>query len=264
MTRSHFGHSAGWLLLGALACAPADSNDDAPPAAVQSAAAMPAPVVDSEAVRLLQASLDYLGNLPQFSVQVTNVREDLLDSGQRVDLVKTATATVSRPDKIRGSRLGAGVEQDLIYDGQTLTLYNPPERVYASVPAPPTIPEMFQFASDSLGLYIPITDLVWPDVFPLMMEDVTLAMVVDQELIGGVVCNHLLFSRPGVDFQIWIPAAGRPLPLKYIVTDPSTPARLSIISTLSDWNVNPVFAPGHFTFVPPAGTQAVPFLPLGD
>ena len=44
------------------------------------------------------------------------------------------------------------------------------------------------------------------------MQDVTLALNVGKEVIGGVKCDHLLFSRPGVDFQVWMPDSGAPLP----------------------------------------------------
>ncbi len=252
------------ILLGVLACAPPAPKDSGAVAMDEAAAPVAAAVVDSEAVRLLQRSMDYLGNLQRFRVEISNLREDLLPSGHRVDYHSVAVGTVVRPNRIRGSRLGAGVEQDLIYDGATLTLYNPPQKAYASVPAPPAIPGMFEMASDSLGLYIPLTDLIWPDVYPLLMEGVTMAAVVDNELVGGVICTHLVFSRPGADFQIWIPVEGPPLPLKYIVTDTGTPALLSIVSTMSKWDTNPRVTDDYFTFTPPAGAQQVPFIPLGD
>ena len=95
------------------------------------------------------------------------------------------------------------------------------------------------------------------------MQDVTLAMVVDKEVIGGVRCNHLLFSRPGVDFQVWVADGGPPLPHKYVVTDTGTPALLSVTSAMSGWNVAPAVADAQFTFVPPQGTKKISFMPLG-
>ena len=94
----------------------------------------------------------------------------------------------------------------------------------------------------------------------MLVQNVTLARVMDKEIIGGVTCDHLVFSRPDVDFQIWIPDTGDPLPMKYIVTDPATPALLSIVTTLSDWKVNQRVPAAVFTFVPPKGSQPVPFL----
>ena len=108
----------------------------------------------------------------------------------------------------------------------------------------------------------PVSDLVYRNAFPLLMQDVTLALVIDKEVIGGVKCDHLLFSRPGVDFQVWVAEGGTPLPHKYVVTDTGTPELLSITSIMSDWNVAPAAADAQFNFVPPQGTKAITFMPI--
>ena len=179
--------------------------------------ATPTTLVDPAAVKLLRGMTDYLSGLKQFSVQALNMREDLLESGQRVDFEVSSKVVVSRPNKLLAERKGHN--QMFYYDGKTLTLYNPSDKVYASVPAPATIEEMLDFARESLGLSYPISDLVYRNAFPLLMQDVTLALMIGKEVIGGVTCEHLLFSRPRVDFQVWIPDSGPPLPRKYVVTD---------------------------------------------
>ena len=131
---------------------------------------------------------------------------------------------VSRPNKLRAERKGDLIDQIFYYDGKTLTLYNPSDKVYATEPAPGTIEELFIHVYESLGFVVPISDLVYRNAFPLLMQDVTFAAVVGKSFIGGVKCDHLLFSRPGVDFQVWVADSGQPLPRKYVVTDTSTPA----------------------------------------
>ena len=218
--------------------------------------------VDPEAVKLLRRMTDYLGSLKQFSVRTQSTFEDVLDSGHRVDFDVSATVIVSRPNKIRAERKGELVDQVFYYDGKTVTLYNPTDKVYATVPAPGTFEGLFKFMYESLGVFIPVSDLVYPNAFPLLMQDVTFAVVVGKAVIGGVKCDHLLFSRPGVDFQVWVTDSGRPLPRKYIVTDRETPELLSVTAVMSDWNVAPAVADARFTFVPPKGTQAIDFMPF--
>ncbi len=207
---------------------------------------------------------DYLGGLKQFSVVALNMREDLLESGHRVDFEASSKVIVSRPNKLQVERKGDLADQIFYYDGKTLTLYNPSDKVYASMPAPPTIEEMLDFGRESLGLTYPISDLVYRNAFPLLMQDVTLALTIGKEVIGGVKCEHLLFSRPGVDFQVWIPDSGAPLPRKYVVTDTGTPELLSITTLLSDWDVAPAVVDSQFTFVPPKGTKAITFMKSSD
>ena len=220
------------------------------------------PAVDPASTQTLKRMADYLAGLKQFSVHTQNTLEDLLDSGHRVDFDVSATVIISRPNKLRAERRGERIDQIFYYDGKTLTLYNPPDKVYATEPAPGTIEELLDYSREELALTVPAADLVYSYAFPLLMQDVIFAKIVGKTFIGGVRCDHLLFSRPGVDFQVWVADGGEPLPMKYVVTDTTTPAQVSITTVMSDWNVAPAVADGRFTFVPPQGAKQITFMPF--
>ena len=221
-----------------------------------------APSVDPAAVQILQRMTDYLGDLQKFSVHTQNTLEDELDSRHRIDLDVSAGVIVSRPNKLLAERKGDLIDQSFFYNGESLTLYNPSDKVYATEPAPGTIEELLDFARESLGLIVPVADLVYRNAYTLLMQDVTLAMVVGKSVINGVTCDHLLFSRPGVDFQVWVADSGPPLPYKYVVTDTGTSARLSVTTVMSDWNLKPTAADTRFSFVPPQGVKQIAFMPF--
>ena len=250
MGRTSLRTAAAALALGMLALGAAPSSD----------LRAQAPAVDPEAVKILRRTTDYLSNLKQFSMRVQNTFEDVLDSGQRVDLDSTGLILISLPNKLRIERHGDRMDQIFYYDGKTLTLHNPRDHVYATEPAPGTIEEMFAFAGESLGLEVSLSDLLYRNSFQLLMQDVTAAVVVGKAVIGGVTCDHLIFSRPGVDFQVWVADAGQPLPCKYAVTDRGTPALLTISASLSNWNVAPAVTDAQFIFTPPSGAKTIPFL----
>ena len=222
-----------------------------------------ATAVDPAATQILQRMTEYLGSLQQFSVQTQNTLEDELDSGHKIDYDISAKVIISRPNKLHAERRGDLTDQIFYYDGKTLTLYNPVDKVYATEPAPGTIEGVLDFTRESLGLMIPAADLIYRNAFPLLMQDVTLAMMVAKKaVIGGVRCHHLLFSRPGVDFQVWIADSGQPLPYKYVVTDTGTSERISITTVMSAWNVASAVDDARFTFTPPKGASPITFLPL--
>jgi hypothetical protein len=218
--------------------------------------------VDPAATQTLQRMTDYLGSLKQFSVHTQNTLEDLLDSGQRVDIDISANVMVSRPNRLRAERKGELLDQAFYYDGKSLTLHNPSENVFATEPAPATIEEMLDYTRESLGLTVPAADLVYSNAYPLLMQGVTAATVVGKAVINGVTCDHLAFSRMDVDFQVWVADGEQPLPCKYVVTDKSTPALISISTVMSDWNIAPAGADASFAFVPPDGAMAISFMPL--
>jgi hypothetical protein len=218
--------------------------------------------VNPDATQILKRMTDYLGRLQTYSVHTQNTVEDLLPSGQRIDMDVAATVTVSRPSKLRAEREGDVVHQVFYYDGASLTLYDPDQQVYATVDAPKLIEPTLDFARESLGLNVPAADLVYRNAFSLLMEGVTSAMVVGKSVVGGVRCDHLAFSRPDVDFQVWVADSGDPLPHKYVVTDTATPARLSVSTTMTDWAVGPAVKEVSFSFSPPAGAKAIEFMTL--
>ena len=220
------------------------------------------PAVDPAAVQKLKQMTEFLDSLKQFSVQTQNTIEDLHVSGHRIDKGLAANVTVKRPDKLRAVRASELMDQRFFYDGKTLTLYNPREKVYATEAAPPTVEKMIDFARETVGIMLPAADLLYRNAFPLMMQDVTLAAVVGQAVIGGVKCDHLLFSRPGVDFQIWIAEGSKPWPRRYTVTETGTPALLSITTQLTGWNTSPAASDADFRFVPPKGTEPIRFMSI--
>ena len=220
------------------------------------------PAVDPAATQVLKKMTDYLSGLKQFSVHTENTFEDVLDTGQRVDYNISANVVISRPDKLYSERKGDDVDQTFYYNGKTLTLFNPSDEVYATEAAPATIEEMLDYVREALGLNVPVADLVYRNAFLLLMQDVSMAVVIGKSTIGGVSCDHLLFSRPGVDFQVWVADSDPPLPYRYIVTDTGLYARLSVSTTMSNWDTNPSVDDDRFTFVPPKEAKLISFMPF--
>jgi hypothetical protein len=221
-----------------------------------------APAVDPVAVQTLKRMTDFLDGLQRFSVNTQSIIEEMHFSGHRVDYDLSANVTVKRPNKMRAQRTGDLMNQRFFYDGKTLTVYNANEKVYATQTALDTIEEMITFARETVGILLPAADLLYRNAFPLLMQDATLAVVVGKAVVGGVRCDHLLFSRPDVDFQVWVSEGKQPWPRKYVVTETATPEKLAITTLLSNWNIAPAVDDAQFKFVPPNGTRATTFSQL--
>jgi hypothetical protein len=231
--------------------------------AVPASAASDAPAVDPAALRVLKQTTDLLDGLKQFKVSTQNIIEDMHVSGHRVDYDLSANVTVKRPNKLRADRTGDLMNERFFYDGKTLTLYSPSEKVWASQAAPETVDAMISFARETVGVLLPAADLFFSRAYPLMTADLSAAVVVGKALVGGIKCHHLLFVRPGAEFQVWVEDGARPWPRKYVVTETDTPEKLSITTFLTDWSDAPAVDDAQFAFVPPAGTSETRFIPYG-
>ena len=220
------------------------------------------PAIDPAAQEILKQMTDYLGGLKQFSVHTQNSLEDILSNGHRVDLNVSAEVIVSRPNKLRAERHGDLVNQLFFYNGRTLSLYNPTYNVYATEPVPDTFEGLFKHMYQTLGFGVPVSDLIYPNAFQLLMEDLSFATVIGKTYIDGKKCDHLLFSRPDVDFQLWVSDGSEPLPLKYVITDTTTDRNLSVSTLMTDWNVKPAVDESTFSFTAPEGSEKIDFMPF--
>jgi hypothetical protein len=219
--------------------------------------------VDADAAKILRRMTDYVGQLQRFSVDTASTLEVVLVSGQKLQFTSAARTTLQRPNKIRSERIGDVVSQTFYFDGRTLTIFNPGDGFYATVPAPSTIDAAMDFARESLDVIAPAGDLVTMDAYDRLMADVTVGFVVGQSVVGGVRCDHLAFRSGVVDWQIWIEAGDKPLPRKYVITSLDVDQAPQFELMMSNWSTDPVFTAEHFQFTPPPGAKAVAFLPVG-
>lgn len=232
-------------------------------AAVVLAAALPQAVpaqpagVSPEAKQLLRASTDYVAGLKRFSIETRNTLEVVLKSGQKIQFDHGVNVAVRRPNKLRAQRTGDLVDQDIFYDGKSLTVHNPGERMFAIAPVPGTLEEMLDHARTKLDIVAPAGDLIYSNAYDLLMQDVTDGFVVGKGVVEGVRCDHLAFRAPQIDWQIWIQEGDKPLPRKLVITskDVTNAPQFSVVITR--WNLAPKLPDSMFSFRQPKDARKV-------
>jgi len=213
-----------------------------------------------EARQILKASTDFLASQQRFTADTRNTLEIVLKSGQKIEFNSTGRQSIQRPNKLRAERTGDLVEQVFVYDGKSLTLASPQQKVYAQVPTPGTLEEMLDFARTKLDIFAPAGDLAYKNAYDILMDGVTEGIVVGEAVIEGVRCDHLAFRAPELDWQIWIQQGAQPLPRKLVITTldlPNAP-QFSIAVTKSD--LAPTFDSETFEFKPAAGMKQIDFV----
>jgi hypothetical protein len=220
--------------------------------------------VEPEAGRLLKRMTDYVGSLQQFGLDTAQSIEVVLVSGQKIQFTGAARMVVQRPSKLFAERVGDVFSQSFFYDGKSLTLFNPDDGYFATVPAPGTIDEMLDFARDSLDVIAPAGDLITQDAYARLMADTTAGFVVGKSTIDGVRCDHLAFRSYGVDWQIWIEDGTQPVPRKYVLSTVDIVGAPQFEVVMRNWTTSPDVSPKRFHFTPPAGATEVQFLPIGN
>ncbi len=208
--------------------------------------------IDPDALQVLKGMTDYMGSLKTFSMHTENTYEDVLETGQKIQFGFSSSVVAQRPDKLRTKRWDGQSKRLFVYDGETLAMYDKGHDLYATVSAPDNIDDMLFFARDSLDLVPPTGDMMFSNAFELLTASITSGFVVGKAVIDGVSCDHLAFTTPVVDWQVWISDGDTPLPYKYVLTTRDDPAQPQFVTVISDWNTDPKIDDGTFEFEPPA------------
>lgn len=221
--------------------------------------------IDPRAVELLQNATAFLASQPQLSVDTHGTIEVVLHSGQKIQFDHATTLLMQRPDKLRAERLSDLVDRSLYYDGQALAVLDPRSGSYATVDVPGTLEEALDYARMSLDIVAPAGDLLYTNVFEILMEDVTGGFVVGRSIVEGVHCDHLAFrnAEVGVDWQLWIREGDQPLPCRLVITTLDVDGAPQFTVVMNNWNLSPAIAEGAFDFTPPADAEQVGFEDLG-
>jgi hypothetical protein len=248
------------LLLIALAASGA-SAQTAPAGAAPAAAPAPANAVDPATVQALKNMGTYLQTLKRFQATTDVTGERVLMDGQKLQHAASATIDVVRPNKMRARMVSARSERELVFDGKTVALYTPAQKVYSSVELVDTLDGLVDKLQQRYGVELPLSDLFVWGTPAAPFDKIESAMNAGQDFIDDQLCDHYAFRQGKLDWQIWVSTGSAPLPRKIVITNRSDEARPQSVSLIS-WNLKPTFKDSSFTFVPPKGAKKAEIVPV--
>ena len=239
------GWAAGCALIGLVACSSREPATDAERLARGRA------LVQQMSARLAEA--------PAISVTTTEVRDVVRLSGVKEGLSLTAVYTMRRPDRFH-SRMTGGRGLESWYNGKTLTIAAHPHKVFAQAPMPETIDRTLDALAERYDMALPMGDLFYGSAEQALLSDTIKGGYVGTENVSDTPCVHLAFQDVGVDWELWLPKGGDPLPKRFKVVQKSRAGRPVIDVTFTKWDLAPQ-TPDE-TFVPkvPADYEGVAVL----
>jgi len=240
-------------LTGVLLCSPIGSPVLAKAAHQADAAA---PAIDPDAMEALKKMGAYLRSLKSFQVEGDITNDDVLQDGQIVQNASKVNLLAAKPNRMRAEVTSDEKHRLFLYDGKNFTVWGKLVNYYATVPAPPTIRELFTDIEDKYGIELPLVDLFKWGTDEADIKKITSAVDIGPTTINGVTCEQYAFRQEGLDWQIWIQLGDYPLPLKFVIRTLSDEARPQHSDTLT-WNLAPSFNDAAFVFDPPADAQRI-------
>jgi len=226
-------------------------------AALSQSPAAAQPSIEADAETVMRAMAEHLGQLTAFSVAFETDGEIVDLAGQKLMFVSAGRIVLQRPDRILVKKANALGEAELRYDGSTLSIYAPDAKAYFLLPVAGTLDDAIDAVRSELGYDAPGADLLYADVYASLMSNVTSGRHLGMALIDGVECHHLAFRTDLVDWQLWVTAGDRPLPLRYIITSKWVTGAPQYTARLHDWNMAPSVDQASFAFTAPADARQI-------
>jgi hypothetical protein len=228
-----------------------------PAADDQTSAADPAqePVPDPyDTLREMSGALRDLKRVTLFTQGTT---EEVMPSGQKVELASVRQVNVVRPDKVVADVRGDEIDRRSVYDGKTLSILDRKHNVYAVIEAPGTIDALLDDLAKRYDMTVPLGDFFVADPYKALSSETETGQYIGRAKVGGTDCHHLAFTQAEIDWEIWIDASGKPLPKKLVITYKKLPGSPRYSVTMLDWNTDPDTPAGLFEFKPPEGAEEI-------
>jgi hypothetical protein len=214
--------------------------------------------------KLLTKTCQALSSADAFSFHAEIMFDQVLPPDVKVQFAGAMDFAVQRPDELAvdyHSDLGA---KELWYSGGSLTILDPIHVVYSTLAVPSHIDAMLDRLTDTYNLTIPLSDLAASDPCQLVHRQATYGGYVGIGDVNGVDCDHVAFSSPKADFQLWLARSGKPIPRKVVINYRGLPGSPEYIALLSDWKFPEKIPSSRFRPNLPKDVQRIEFLKIKE
>jgi hypothetical protein len=212
---------------------------------------------EADAKRLLKAMSDYMAAQQAYSFDYDATLEVVTTEGQLIGIASSGNLVASLPDKIHVTRHGGFADAQLMFDGKTLTVFGANLNAFAQIDIPGTLGNLIDELKDTYNRPLPAADLLLPNAYDVLMEEVVEVTDLGSGVIGGVECDSLAFRAAEVDWQIWIAHGDRPYPCRYVITSKTITGEPQYVVQLSNWKTGADVTARDFTFKNTSGAEQV-------
>lgn len=208
---------------------------------------------------LVQRMSDRLAAASAIRVTTSEVRDIVRFSGTKEAQPLTAVYTIRRPDRFH-ARMTGGRGLEAWYNGKTVTIAAHSEKVFAQAPMPETVDRTLDALAERYDLPLPMGDLFYASAAKALLSDKTTGGYAGIETVGGTACAHLAFQDTGVDWELWLPFEGDPLPRRFKVVQKRRTGQPVVDVTFNQWDMAPSLPDETFKPKVPADYEGVAIL----
>ena len=193
------------------------------------------------------------------STTTTEIRDVVRGSRAKEQVSRTGEYAVRRPDRFHAKASGSR-PFEMWYDGQRVIAADHEQKVFAEAPMPETIDRTLDALAERFAMPLPLGDLFYSSAEQALLSETTTGGYVDRQAVEGVQCHHLAFRDKGVDWELWLPVEGEPLPKRFRVVQTQRTGQPVIDLTFKTWDLTTPAAEGRFVASIPADYEGIAIL----
>jgi hypothetical protein len=214
---------------------------------------------DERALAVLKGMSGTLAGAKTLSFKVRGIVPTPAPTGQYISLFASSRVVMQRPDKLFVEARGDLFPSDTFYDGKTVTVLGVDNKFYAQRDAAGgAIEALMQSVQPGSDATAPFLDLLVADPYAVLTQDFSSAFWVGQSTVGGVKTDHLAFTAPGLDWEIWVGAADK-LPRLMVVSYRTGERQPTFTVEFSEWKLNAPIPARTFSANLPKGAVKLEF-----
>jgi hypothetical protein len=236
---------AGLALIGLVACGSREPTTDT------ERQARGRELVQQMSARLAAATV--------VSVTTDEVRDVVRGARGKESVSQTGVYTVRRPDRFYAKMTG-GLGLESWYNGKTLTVAAHPDKVFPQAPMPDTIDRTLDALAERYDMALPMGDLFYGSAEKALLSYTIGGGDVGTETVGDTPCVHLAFQDVGVDWELWLPVQGEPLPKRLKVVQKRRTGQPVVDLIFTAWNFAPQLTDATFVPKVPADYEGIALL----
>ena len=115
---------------------------------------------------------DYVANQKNISATFDTDIEVITNDLQKIQFTSSGQMLLSRPDKIRVSRIGGYADVEMVFDGKTFTVLGKNLNKFTQMDSPGSIDDLVGKLRNELGVAVPGADLLLSKSYDDLMADV--------------------------------------------------------------------------------------------
>jgi hypothetical protein len=168
----------------------------------------------------------------------------------------TRDTVLRRPDRFY-STVSGDHRREVWYDGVGVTVAMHDEKIFGQVRAPETLDKTLDAMHERFGVAAPLTDYLYSSPAKALLTATTTGGWAGRETVDGQQTDHLVFKDTGVNWEVWIPVDGDPLPQKASIELTENSRLRKIDLGFKNWSFSPQIAGDRFDPTVPADYEGV-------